>query len=282
MAVLGVQMMMLKDKVSTLGMYPVLQRIADLGITAVEVSQIPMDEENTAALRRGIDRLGLDVGALSVMLEPGSATPGDNLRDHFDKIVADCHRLETRFVRIGMVPMAAMASKEACIAWARECEDAARRLAAEGITLCYHNHHIDLSRFDGERIFDLVRRVAPSLQFEVDLFWVQRGGMAPLDMLKEYAGVCQLIHVKDYRVASVPQKALEMLARGDAAGSYAAFLDTIQFAEVGSGNMNWPELLPAANAAGAEYFFIEQDDTYGRDPFDCIADSRAYLASLGY
>ena len=46
--------------------------------------------------------------------------------------------------------------------------------------------------------------------------------------------------------------------------------------------MNWPELLPAANAAGAEYFFIEQDDTYGRDPFDCIADSRAYLASLGY
>ena len=52
MAVLGVQMMMLKDKVSTLGMYPVLQRIADLGITAVEVSQIPMDEENTAALRR--------------------------------------------------------------------------------------------------------------------------------------------------------------------------------------------------------------------------------------
>ena len=282
MAVLGVQMMMLKDKVSTLGMYPVLQRIADLGITAVEVSQIPMDEENTAALRRGIDCLGLDVGALSVMLEPGSTTPEDNLRDHFDKIVADCHRLETRFVRIGMVPMAAMASKEACIEWARECEDAARRLAAEGITLCYHNHHIDLSRFDGERIFDLVRRVAPSLQFEVDLFWVQRGGMAPLDMLKEYAGVCQLIHVKDYRVASVPQKALEMLARGDAAGSYAAFLDTIQFAEVGSGNMNWPELLPAANAAGAEYFFIEQDDTYGRDPFDCIADSRAYLASLGY
>ena len=106
--------------------------------------------------------------------------------------------------------------------------------------------------------------------------------MAPLDMLKEYAGVCKLIHVKDYRVASVPQKALEMLARGDAAGSYAAFLDTIQFAEVGSGNMNWPELLPAANAAGAEYFFIEQDDTYGRDPFDCIADSRAYLTSLGY
>jgi len=25
--------------------------------------------------------------------------------------------------------------------------------------------------------------------------------------------------------------------------------------------MNWPELLRAGEAAGAEYFFIEQDDT---------------------
>ena len=282
MAVLGVQMMMLKDKVSTLGMYPVLQRIADLGITAVEVSQIPMDEENTAALRRGIDRLGLDVGALSVMLEPGSATPGDNLRDHFDKIVADCHRLETRFVRIGMVPMAAMASKEACIAWARECEDAARRLAAEGITLCYHNHHIDLSRFDGERIFDLVRRVAPSVGFEVDLHWVQRGGMAPLDMLEQYTGVCKIIHVKDFRVKPLPQEAIDALASGDRETFGRLFNDIVQFAEVGQGNMNWPALLPAAEKAGADFFFIEQDDTYGRDPFDCIADSRAYLTSIGY
>ena len=282
MAELGVMMMMVKDQVAEQGMFAVLKKIKDLDINAVEVSQIPMSEENTADLERAISELGMKVGALSVALKPGPTATGDNLEEHFDKIVSDCRRLGTTYVRIGMMPLAAMASKEACESWAAECEAAAQRLAAEGITLCYHNHHVDLAQFDGERIFDLVRRVAPSLQFEVDLFWVQRGGMAPLDMLKEYAGVCKLIHVKDYRVASVPQKALEMLARGDAAGSYAAFLDTIQFAEVGSGNMNWPELLPAANAAGAEYFFIEQDDTYGRDPFDCIADSRAYLASLGY
>ena len=60
------------------------------------------------------------------------------------------------------------------------------------------------------------------------------------------------------------------------------FKDIVEFAEVGQGNMNWPALLPAAEKAGADFFFIEQDDTYGRDPFDCIADSRAYLASIGY
>ena len=35
-------------------------------------------------------------------------------------------------------------------------------------------------------------------------------------------------------------------------------------------------------AAGAEYLFIEQDNTYGRDQFAALADSRAALVDLGY
>lgn len=282
MAVLGVMMMMLKDQVAEQGMWPVLQRLAEMDVHAVEVSQIPMTEENVAALERGTKELGIEVGAISVALKPGPVATGDNLEEHFDKIVADCRRLGTRFVRIGMMPFTAMVSKEACEAWAAECEPAARKLAEQGITLCYHNHHVDLARFGDERIFDIVRRVAPSLHFEVDLHWVQRGGMAPLDMLEAYSGVCKLIHVKDFRVVPVAQEVVDLFAEGKFAEGFQGFLNIAQFAEVGSGNMNWPKLLPAAEAAGAEFFFIEQDETYGRDPFDCIADSRAYLKSIGY
>ena len=282
MAELGVMMMMVKDQVAEQGMFAVLKKIKDLDINAVEVSQIPMSEENTADLERAIAELGMTVGALSVALKPGPTATGDNLEEHFDKIVSDCRRLGTTYVRIGMMPLAAMASKEACESWAAECEAAAQRLAAEGITLCYHNHHVDLAQFDGERIFDLVRRVAPSVGFEVDLHWVQRGGMAPLDMLEQYTGVCKIIHVKDFRVKPLPQEAIDALASGDRETFGRLFNDIVQFAEVGQGNMNWPALLPAAEKAGADFFFIEQDDTYGRDPFDCIADSRAYLTSIGY
>ncbi len=282
MAQLGVMMMMVKNQVAEEGMFAVLQRIKDLDIDAVEVSQIPMSEENTADLERAVKELGMTVGALSVALKPGPTATGDNIEENFDKIVSDCHRLGTTFVRIGMMPHRAMASKEACEAWAAECELAAQRLAAEGITLCYHNHHVDLAQFDGERIFDIVRRVAPSLYFEVDLHWVQRGGMAPLDMLELYSGVCKIIHVKDFRVQPLPMEAVEAIEAGDRETFQGMFANIVQFAEVGQGNMNWPQLLPAAEKAGAEFFFIEQDNTYGRDPFDCIADSRAYLKSIGY
>lgn len=283
MAVLGVQMMMLKEKVAQQGMWSVLQKVAELGYHAVEVSQVPMSEENVAALERAKNELGIEVGALSAGLKKGPTTTGDALDEDFDKIVADCRRLGARYVRIGMMPFPAMASYDACVEWAKEVEVAAQRLAAEGITLCYHNHHVDFARFNGERLFDIVRRVAPTVRFEVDLHWVQRGGIAPLDMLKEYSGVLHLIHVKDFRVVPLAESAMELLKAGDMPAFMQAFTGTtVQFAEVGSGNMNWPELLPASNAAGAEYFFVEQDELYGRDPYDCLADSRAYLKSIGY
>ncbi|WP_030016309.1 MULTISPECIES: sugar phosphate isomerase/epimerase family protein [Micrococcales] len=285
MTTLGVQMMMLKDEVARDGMYSVLERIKDLGYESVEVSQIPLDEPNTRDLERGVAELGLTVGALSVALKKTPTATGDALDEDFGKVVSDCRRLGVRFVRIGMMPFDAMASKQACEAWGRECEEAARRLGAEGVTLCYHNHHVDLAQFDGERIFDIVRRVAPSLRFEVDLHWVQRGGMNPLDMLKEYAGMCKLIHVKDYRVVPLPPENMRLLEDGtpEARAEFMRrFALLPQFAEVGAGNMNWPELLPAALEAGAEHFFVEQDELYGRDPFDCLADSRAYLRSIGY
>ena len=211
MAVLGVQMMMLKDQVAEQGMFAVLQRIKDMNINAVEVSQIPMSEENTADLERAVKELGMTVGALSGALKPGPTATGDNIEENFDKIVSDCHRLGTTFVRIGMMPHRAMASKEACEAWAAEVEPAASRLAADGITLCYHNHHVDLAQFDGERIFDIVRRVSPTLHFEIDVHWVQRGGRDPVDVLREYARAVQDRH---------PAQPSQSPGRQDKGGNY--------------------------------------------------------------
>ncbi|MFW6597809.1 sugar phosphate isomerase/epimerase family protein [Propionibacteriaceae bacterium Y2011] len=283
MAQLGVQMMMFKDRVAKEGMYPLLEEFVAADLKAVEVSQIAMSEENTAALERAVSELGLTVGALSVALEAATASPNTDALDRdYDKIVADCKRLGTHYLRIGMMPAEAMSTKEGTEAFAAACEPVAARLAEEGITLCYHNHHVDLAQFDGERIFDIVRRVAPSMKFEVDLHWVQRGGMAPLDMLEAYSGVCKLIHVKDYRVTPLPPEAIEMRKNGDMAGYMRLFSEIVQFAEVGQGNMNWPALMPAAEKAGADFFFIEQDNTYGRDAMDCVRESRAYLASIGW
>ncbi|MGP5837884.1 sugar phosphate isomerase/epimerase family protein [Brachybacterium alimentarium] len=282
MPVLGLQLMMLKDQINEKGMYEVLGQVRELDIDAVEVSQVEMTDELIEDLVRGRADFGVETAAMSASIAPGGN--GFALETEFDRAVDACRRTGSRFLRIGMMPFSAMTSKQACEDWAASVEPYAARLAEQGVTLCYHNHHVDLIQFEGERIFDIVRRVAPSLLFEVDLHWVQRGGMAPLDMLKAYSGACKLIHVKDFRIAPLPAETVERFEAQDMDMKefYGVFLALAQFAEVGQGNMNWPELLPAAEEAGAEYFLIEQDDTYGRDPIDCIRESREYLASIGY
>jgi len=279
---IGVQLMMVRDKIAADGMRPVLQRVADLGYTCVEVSQVPTDAANIAALDAARHDLGLDVAALSVGLKKGPTTTGDALDSDFAKVVEDCHRLDCRYLRIGMMPFDAMVSKDAVVRFAEDAEDAARRLAEHGITLAYHNHHVDFAKHDGETLFDIVRRTSPSLHFEIDVHWVQRGGRNPVDVLAEFAGIVELVHLKDYRVATLPPSGLELLQAGDFAGFMQAFTGLVQFAEVGAGTIDFARVVPQALASGAEYLLVEQDDLYGRDAYDCLADSRAHLRTLGY
>ncbi|MBI4899949.1 MAG: sugar phosphate isomerase/epimerase [Actinobacteria bacterium] len=278
----GVQMMMVRDKVAADGMPAVLDRIAALGYTSVEVSQVPTNEANVAALEKGRKDLGVQVAALSVALEKGPTATGDALDTDFEKVVDDCHRLDCSYLRIGMMPVPAMVSKAAVEDFARQCEDASLRLRAEGIQLAYHNHHVDFSRYEGETLFDIVRRLSPSLHFEIDVHWVQRGGKNPVDVLRDFAGQVELVHLKDYRIGTLPASALDLLASGDREGFSRQFAGLVQFAEVGAGTLDFAGIIPTAIESGAEHLLVEQDELYGRDVYDCLADSMAHVRALGY
>lgn len=282
MASVGVQMMMVREKVATEGMMPVLERIAGLGYDSVEVSQVPVDEVNVAGLEKGRTELGVEVAALSVALQKGPTATGDALDTDFAKVVDDCHRLGCSYLRIGMMPVTAMVTKPAVEDFARQCEEASQRLLAEGIQLAYHNHHVDFSRHDGETLFDIVRRLSPSLHFEIDVHWVQRGGKNPVDVLRDHAGQVELVHLKDYRVGLLPASALDLLAAGDKDGFSRAFAGLVQFAEIGAGTLDFAGIIPAALESGAEHLLVEQDELYGRDVYDCLSDSIAHIRSLGY
>jgi sugar phosphate isomerase/epimerase len=279
MSSIGVQMMMLKSKVSEAGPYEVLRRLRDIGFPAVEVSQIPMTPENVGEMRRARDELGTDFGALSAGLEPGL---NDSLVSDYAKIVDDARTLGASRLRIGMMPFAAMVSAEALLEFCRQAEDVASRLADDGLTLYYHNHHLEFAKRGGSTILDIIRAEAPTMRLEIDVHWVQRGGRDPVRTLQKYAGLVDLVHLKDYRVGELPARAFEALQSGDHAAFMQAFTGVVQFGEVGEGNLEWNEIIEQALASGAEYLFIEQDDQYGRDPFDCLRISRDNLVALGH
>ena len=133
-------------------------------------------------------------------------------------------------------------------------------LRSAGMTLCYHNHALEYFQRDGRTVLDeIFARTSPEhLQAELDIHWVQAGGGDPAETCRRLAGRLPLLHVKDFSVTAQGER---------------------QFAEVGCGNLNIPEILAAAEAAGCQWFIVEQD-TCPSDPFECIARSLKYLKDM--
>ena len=69
---------------------------------------------------------------------------------------------------------------------------------------------------------------------------------------------------------------------GGVAGIMRAMADVVEFAEIGEGNLDMKAIIDLAGETGVEHIFIEQDNTYGRDPFESLEISANNLRSLGY
>lgn len=281
MAKIGVQAMMLKDSFADVGAFETLRKVTEIGYHAVEMSQIPMTNDNVAELERSRSELGMDIASLSVMVEKPVGRPGDSLRDDFDKIVEDAKRLDSKMLRIGMLPFPAMKSLSAVVDFAKEANEHAQRLREQDISLYYHNHHIEFAKFDGRYMLDIIADNSPAMGLEIDVHWVQRGGLDPVRTIEKYAGRTAMVHLKDYRIGQLPETAFAMLDNGDQAGFMTEFNNVVQFAEVGEGNLDFPSIIKASESAGAQYLLVEQDQLYGRTVWEALQTSYDNLVQMG-
>lgn len=279
---IGVQAMMLKGKFETLGAYETLKKLHEIGFHCVELSQIEMNPENVSEIKRASEDFHIKIAAMSAALEGNTGMKMENLSDDYEKIVQDCKTLHCDFLRIGMLPFQCMASLEKVLEFCFKMDAMAQRLKKDGINLYYHNHHIEFRKYDGEYLLDIIRKNSPNVGFELDVHWIQRGGEDPIRFIKQYAGKVSLLHLKDYRIGAIPDEAFASLAKGDFMSFMSAFTNVVQFAEVGEGNLNMKEIIETGIDSGAKFFLIEQDDQYGKDPFESLQISHDNLVTLGY
>jgi sugar phosphate isomerase/epimerase len=140
---------------------------------------------------------------------------------------------------------------------------------AAGVTLAYHNHGFEFVPLtDGRRPIDvLVGRLDPALtKLELDVFWVSITGANPTELLAKYKDHVALLHLKD-KAKDAPRETDE------------AKVAKTAFTEVGSGALDVPAILKAAEGAHVAHYFVEQDHTAG-DPIDSLRRSYEYLQGL--
>ncbi len=70
---------------------------------------------------------------------------------------------------------------------------------AKGLRFGFHNHAKEFELLEGKMVYDfLLENTDPAkVFFEMDVYWVQKGGCDPVEYLKKYAGRFPVLHIKD-------------------------------------------------------------------------------------
>ena len=283
---IGVQMSTIApNKMPKFDAYESMARLADIGYKCIEISQVPMNEANLKGFRRAIDELGFNVAATSALTAANPMMPGCDMSnpDEMKKMIEDAKYLDCDMFRIGAMPLEARFSLQAAVDFAKQADDYACQLKEHGIDLYYHNHHFEFVRHGGKLLMDIIKENTKYLGFELDIHWIHRGGVDPVKFINQYAGRIRLLHLKDYRIAAMEmEENADFSTKEGMMKAYAAMNNIVQFAEVGEGTLDIPACIEAGLAGGSEYFLVEQDLSYGRDPFDCLKTSHDNLVKMGY
>ncbi|MDZ8171157.1 sugar phosphate isomerase/epimerase family protein [Microbacterium xanthum] len=280
--IIGAQAMMLKEEFARDGVFRTLEKLAAIGYRSIEVSQVPMVPETVAELSRAQHELSMDVSAISCLLAAPEGSPFDALDADFAKIVADAKALESQHVRIGILTYEALASRARLEHFCDTIEEYGKRLADEGLTLSYHNHHVDFMRFDGDAVLDVIVERCPNVFLEIDVHWVQRGGLDPVRTLAAYGDRVALVHLKDYRIGHVPEEAFARYFAGERGAVHETFPTLVQFAEIGEGTLDFPAIIAEAERIGVQHAFVEQDQRYGRTSLEALQTSYSNVVAMGF
>lgn len=258
----GVQIYTVRDHIGTQAEYETaLRKIAAIGYDSVQTYgwKCP-DIEHKALLKE----LGLTSESVGGDYEEMLNNP-----EALKKAIDLAHFYETDLISIGTLPIPLRESREGYLQYAAGINKIGAELKKEGLHLLYHTHALEFfSLGGGENGWDLLfNETDPEVfWYCMDTHWIQSGGKNPADYILKCKGRLPVVHFKDYKIIGG-----------------ASYIEEVvkAFGEVGEGNLNWPEIIAAVRQTEARSCIVEQDNCYGKDPFDCLKTSYDNMVKFG-
>jgi sugar phosphate isomerase/epimerase len=136
-----------------------------------------------------------------------------------------------------------------------------------GMKFGYHNHDFEFSqKLNGQKLFDLMMKsMDPKLVVvQLDIGNLYNGGAVALDVVNQYPGRFENLHVKDEILAkSGPEK----------------YESTI----LGKGIVNCKQVVDqATKIGGAKVYIIEQESYQDKTPMQCVKEDLDIMKNWGY
>ena len=225
-----------------------LARVAEIGYREVEFAGY--FDRDPAAVKSALANAGLAAPAAHVPLEM--------VRDDLPRLLEAARTIGQRWLVVAWIPeeeRSADGYRAVADLFNRAGDDA----RAAGLRFAYHNHDFEFVDVDGRLPYDilLAETDAELVEFELDLYWITRGGYDPVAYFDRHPGRFPLVHVKDS--AGPPDH---------------------RMVDVGAGVIDFAAIFARSERAGIRHYFVEHDNP--PDPFASIAASYDYLSNLSF
>jgi len=232
------------------GFAETIKKIADMGYECVQISAIgaEISAEEVARI--------CQANNLEIVI---THMPLARIISETEQVIKEHATMGAKYIGLGMLPWESSKSKAGYVDFVNDIYPATKAIKEAGFQFMYHNHDFEFIRFDGRTAMDYLADQLPDAGFTLDTFWIQAGGGDPAWWLKKLAGRVDVIHLKDFVIVDGERRMAEVL----------------------EGNLNWDAIFEAAEVAGVKYAMVEQDDCYGKDPFECLRTSLENLKKYG-
>jgi sugar phosphate isomerase/epimerase len=190
----------------------------------------------------------------------------DLLRDNLKQVVADAKALGVTYVTTAWIthqPPFTLQNAERAAAHFTEWGTA---LKNEGLGFMYHLHGYEFAPGRNGTLLDTLLQGTPadSVHFEMDVFWVVRGGGDPVALLQKHKGRFPALHLKD-------------MAKGTATGDRTGTAPDNTNVPLGTGMIDYRFVLRAARESGTKLYYIEDEH---ENVVQQVPQTLQYLGSL--
>lgn len=173
----------------------------------------------------------------------------------FSYILEVAHQLGQKYVIIPYISEELRTGLDDYKRLAEKMNKAGELCQNAGLKLAYHNHAFEFEDYNGQNGFELFLNHTEKnlVYFEMDIYWVVRGGHDPLSLLRNNPGRFPLWHIKD--MSKVDHE-----------------LNT----EIGNGTIDFEKIFKIAEKAGAKHFILEQEN-FDKEPYSSLSQSYRYM-----
>lgn len=242
-----------KDAVGT------LKRVAELGYRNLETygfdpASMKYYNRPASEFKKILDDLGLTTTTGHYDLHAYLAQPAASMTAYVDRCIQGAQALNQQYITWAWLDPQSR-NLESFKLVAQRLNLIGAQAAKAGLKVAYHNHDFEFTPHAGTTGYEIImQETDPDLvKLQLDLYWVAYAATrTPRELFEKQPGRFVMWHLKDMDKSK-------------------------RYSELGNGTIDFAKIMPDANLAGLENYFVEQGDNFAVSPMKSIEVSAQYV-----